>query len=397
MAGTTISSSITTGVSLTSASQNPVTITASGTINAAGTGSSADAIYAAFGTPGTIINAGLLEAPNGYGILLRSAGSITNGSTANTHATITGGVDGIRLGAHGTGTVANFGTIASTGTAGGVGVQAFGNASVTNGSAGDTAAMITGYFEGVELLGTSATVINFGTINATATSTTIGSTSIGVYLTNGGLVTNGSAADTAASIIGVDFSLEIAHGAGTVNNFGTIKSTGPLGRGILLEDGGSVVNNVGGYIGASSRNGVYIGGGAGTVTNLGSIRAGNNGVSIRLGGTVTNGSATDKTASIIGAQRGIYIGGLPSAVKNFGTIATQGAHPGINLYLGGSVVNGAAADTTALISGGTGIYTGDSRLLSILQRSRELRDPRCRCAAAQRSPTAAPPTRRRRY
>jgi hypothetical protein len=34
-----------------------------------------------------------------------------------------------------------------------------------------------------------------------------------------------------------------------VNNFGTIKSSGPLGRGVLLEDGGSVVNNVSGYIG----------------------------------------------------------------------------------------------------------------------------------------------------
>jgi hypothetical protein len=80
MAGTTISSSITTGVSLTSTSQNPVSITTSGTINAAGTGSGADAIYAAFGTPGTIINAGLLEAPNGYGIFLKSAGRITNPS-----------------------------------------------------------------------------------------------------------------------------------------------------------------------------------------------------------------------------------------------------------------------------------------------------------------------------
>jgi hypothetical protein len=33
-----------------------------------------------------------------------------------------------------------------------------------------------------------------------------------------------------------------------VNNFGTIKSSGPLGRGVLLEDGGSVVNNASGYM-----------------------------------------------------------------------------------------------------------------------------------------------------
>ena len=139
---TTISTSGTVGVNLTAASQNPVTVTGTGTIDTGGT--YASAIYGYYGVPGTITNSGLLEAPNGYGIFLRSGGTITNGSTAATGARITGGVDGVKLGAHGPGTVDNFGTIASTGTTAGVGVLALGNGNVVNGSTADTSASISG-------------------------------------------------------------------------------------------------------------------------------------------------------------------------------------------------------------------------------------------------------------
>ena len=63
---TTISTSGTVGVNLTAASQNPVTVTGTGTIDTGGT--YASAIYGYYGVPGTITNSGLLEAPNGYGI-----------------------------------------------------------------------------------------------------------------------------------------------------------------------------------------------------------------------------------------------------------------------------------------------------------------------------------------
>jgi fibronectin-binding autotransporter adhesin len=181
---TTISSSGTVGVTLTTASQNPVLVTGGGTIDVAG--NYASAIYGYFGIVGTITNDGLLEAPNGYGIFLRSGGSITNGSTLATGAKITGGVDAVRIGIHGPGTVDNFGTMASTGSAQGVGVLALGNASVVNGSPADTSALISGYSDGVEILGSGATVSNFGTITATGTSTIVGSSSFGVYLAKGG-------------------------------------------------------------------------------------------------------------------------------------------------------------------------------------------------------------------
>jgi hypothetical protein len=336
-----------------------VIITGTGTINVAG--AYASAIYGYYGIAGTITNNGLLEAPNGYGVFLKSGGTITNGSTLAEGAKITGGVDAVKLGIHGPGTVNNFGTIASTGTAQGIGVLALGSASVVNGSTADTSALISGYFDGVQINGSGAAVSNFGTILATGTSTVVGSSSFGVYLTKGGTITNGSSTDTKASIVGSLFSVEIAHGPGKVINFGVIKSTGPLGRGVLLEDGGAVINNIGAYIGASNRNGVYIGGpGAGTVTNLGTIHGARTGVVIATGGTVTNGSNTDKTAQIYGARSGVYVAGLlPSSVNNFGTIANVQAHPAVNLYLGGHVTNGSASDFSALISGGgTGIYAG---------------------------------------
>ncbi len=352
---TTISSSGMVGVTLTTASQNPVLITGTGTIDVPGAFGSA--IYVDFGIAGSITNDGLLEAPNGYGIVLRSGGSITNGSTLAKSAKITGGVIAVKIRIHGT--VDNFGTIASTGTTQGIGVQALANASVINGSTADTSALISGYFDGVQILGSAATVSNFGTITATGTSTVVGSSSFGVYLTNGGSVTNGSAADTSARITGSLYPLEIKHGPGKVVNFGIIKSTGPLGRGVVLDDGGSVINNVAGYIGASNQNGVYIAGpSGGSVTNLGTIKASRYGVALQTGGTVTNGSNADKTADIIGARNGIYIAGLlPAAVYNFGTIMGTGPHNGVDLYLGGKVTNGSTLDTTALITGGyRGVY-----------------------------------------
>jgi hypothetical protein len=138
-------------------------------------------------------------------------------------------------------------------------------------------------------------------------------------------------------------------------------TTGTLGRGILLQDGGSVTNNLSGYISAARRNGVYIGGAsAGIITNLGTIKGARNGVVLQNGGTVSNGSNSNKTAKIAGGRNGVYIAGfLPSTVSNFGTIDASGGRNGINLYLGGNITNGSSVDTTALITGGNhGVYVG---------------------------------------
>ena len=87
---------------------------------------------------------------------------------------------------------------------------------------------------------------------------------------------------------------------GTVFNVGTILGTG---RGVYLGGGGSVSNQLAGSIIGGS--GIAINGGAGTVGNLGTI-AGTAypGVGIILvqGGSVTNGNASVTTALISGAN-----------------------------------------------------------------------------------------------
>ncbi len=361
MSGTTISSAASVGIVLTAASEMPLLITETGSVFA--NGYYASAVYSAIDTRATIVNAGILNG-GGYGINLHNGGRITNGSPSALNASISGGYDGILAGARARVSVTNFGTIASTNFTSGSGVNAGGDATVSNGASGATAATISGYFEGVFIGGANATVTNMGTIIATGTSSQLGESSIGVYLRTGGQITNGSARHTAATISAPDFGVEVAHAPGVVNNFGTITGTGPLGRGVLLISGGIVRNgsaqDTAAYINAESKNGVYAGGTiASAVTNFGTITGGKNGVALQNGGTVVNGSRTDTTARISGARQGVYIEGrVPSMVANSGTITSSNGFWGVSIYLRGSVWNGSTANSTALISGGGGIYNG---------------------------------------
>jgi fibronectin-binding autotransporter adhesin len=170
--------------------------------------------------------------------------------------------------------------------------------SLTNGSASNTSALITGAAYGL-ITSSPVTVTNFATIQ--------GGTEAGAQLTSGGLLINGSAADTTALIIGAAEGVQ-SYLAMTVTNYGTIA-------------GGTVV-----------------------------------GVRMQKGGVLTNGSASDPTAQISSGHVGVYTDGL-TTVTNFGTI--QGASAaGVWLQAGGSLTNGSTSDTTALISSSNfGVYT----------------------------------------
>ena len=95
--------------------------------------------------------------------------------------------------------------------------------------------------------------------------------------------------------------------------------------------------------------GIKISGNAGTITNFGSIRADQQGIVLRAGGAVTNGSATDTTAlvSAIGSDEAAAVDiGIDEGVgrvTNFGTIQGE-----VNVYAGGSITNEASAKITAL-------------------------------------------------
>ena len=121
----------------------------------------------------------------------------------------------------------------------------YGGGVVTNGGAGDTRASISGY-RGVEALtGKPTKVTNFGTITGGG---------LAVWLKSGGTVTNGSAATRSALIASKTRDGVLIGGTtAAVTNFGTISGS----RGVALEPtGASTVRNFG-TISGHGNDGVF--------------------------------------------------------------------------------------------------------------------------------------------
>ncbi len=310
------------------------TITASGTV----------AVGVAFGflnAGGIVINgksgssAGLIHG-GGTGVSIEaSGGTVTNfakitggtdgvdmtGTVAvalNNFGRITGGIRGADLGGT-AGTVTNLGTIAGTGTSSD-GVELRAGGLVANNASGAARGLIKGATQGVAIIGTTGTVVNFGSIAATGTYY-----ATAVYLGAGGSVTNsGAISAIAGSGTGIDFSL-----------------------------GGTVTNNAGGLI-QSSADAVVIGGSAGGVTNHGTIGGGIDGIVLKSpGDTVVNDGTITGTASY-----GVYlVGGLSHYAGGRATNAVGGLIEG---RYKGVLVTQAAATVTNLgtivgTDGGNGI------------------------------------------
>ena len=234
MTGTTISSYTTTSLVLTQPSQNPVTITASGTINTLG----AYAVYGAASTAWKITNNGQLSGAL-YGVELTGGGTVINGSNSNTTARVSfpGGYQyttyghGISI-TGGAGTVANYGTITPSAnpTYQIADVILADGGQVTNGSNGDASA----YIWGDVMLGGAGSATNFGRIGS-------------VSLETGGSVTNGSSTDTSAIIGHLGFTpaaVFISGGEGQVVNYGGIGESylgydGWYGTGVVMTAGGT--------------------------------------------------------------------------------------------------------------------------------------------------------------
>jgi hypothetical protein len=165
--------------------------------------------------------------------------------------------------------------------------------------------------------------------------------------------TNGNATDTTNSITGSEWGINAASLISVIN-FGTI--TGGL-DGIILNAGGTITNgstsDVTATISSTSGLGINFGGAnASQLTNFGIVSGG-----VEVSGTgtltVTNGSATDTKASIqaaLAGADGVYAGA--TTLENFGSI--YGANDGLGLGAS-SVVNGSAVDTAASVSGGFGM------------------------------------------
>ena len=273
--------------------------------------------------------------------------SITNGSATDTANSITGSEWAID--ALGPLTVSNYGTI--TGGLDGIILNAGGT--ITNGSTSDVTAIIAS---------TSGLGINFGGANASQL-TNFGIVSGGIEVSGTGslTVTNGSATDTKASIQAAAAGADgIYAGATTLQNFGSIYGAND-GLGLAVS---SVVNGSTADTAASISGGfgmAFSGSGTSTVINFGSI-TGTYSDAVRLfgsgGGSVTNGSSADKTATITGAGYGVDSAG--GSVTNDGTIIGAAG-----IYLGsGTVTNAGLIESTRIIDSlgdhGTAIQFGSA-------------------------------------
>ena len=262
--------------------------------------------------------------------------------------------------------VENWGTI----VAGHQGVLFNLGGRLDNGTPLATQARIVGLRRGVDFEGAAGTVTNFGTITTTELDRYhlyFGA----IYMGSGGSVTNGNSAATGALIAGDQYGIHsVNSAAATITNFGTIDGliAKPEGLGVVIGGAGIGVNG-GAWVANGSLpgskaliegyNGVTIGG-IGIVTNwgiikgLGTVSAG---VTLAIGGTVSNGGAAGPGGVITGAVYGVNVAGGAGIVTNSGTISGTGSHGvAIELLAGGTVIDSGVligAGGTAVAFGGT--------------------------------------------
>ncbi len=170
------------------------------------------------------------------------------------------------------------------------------------------------------------TLVNGGAIPAANKNT-------GVYLANGGTITNANGATISGQI-----AVAILGAAGSVDNAGTIAGSTLAGYGITLQAGGAITNEASGTI-RGFQDGIYIQGSPGTVINDGAIAATTgNGAGVKLyeGGFISNAAS----GSITGAF-GVLVNHGPASLVNYGTITggVGGPGPGAGIELQGAVTN----------------------------------------------------------
>ena len=304
-----------------------------------------------YGATGSVVNAGVIIGTNNNGVYMTAGGSVNN----LTNGIITGGANGVELAA---GSVVNAGTI--TGMNGsGVALDIGGSVNnLTNG-------IISGGWDGVEIAGAAGSVVNAGSIRGTNGSGVALGTGGSVSNLSGGII-SGNVAGVAivgggsvnnllgGFILGNGYGVVITNGQGSMVNAGTIKGTNF--DGVFMSTNGSVNNLVSGMIIGGTNgagNGLEIAG-TGSVVNAGSIETlgpstGNDGIHMTGGGSVDN----QLNGFIGGHNNGVSITGGAAFVTNAGTIdGISGTAIGLGNY-SNTVVLQTGSDVEGNIVGGT--------------------------------------------
>ncbi|HEY0114931.1 MAG TPA: autotransporter-associated beta strand repeat-containing protein, partial [Allosphingosinicella sp.] len=295
-----------------------------GTLNVAATGSiqGGEFIGVRIDQPATLNNLGSITntgaggsgaASSGVGVFAGAGTTtITNGSALNSSALISGSIAGIlhESNAAGALVVANYGRIYGNLYNGIENRTGAGALTVTNYAGGVIHGELnagSGAGHGIYQAGTTLlTVDNAGTL--------VGST-YGIY-------TAGAAAITNSGLIGAGSLSGQASGSYTAGG-----TTGIIAR------GGTVTNNAGGLIQGGSR-GIELFGATGIVNNSGSITSGTaDVVFLSAGGTVNNLAG----GALTSGNRGVAISGGTGTLNNAGTIISQ--EVASILFAGGSVTN----------------------------------------------------------
>jgi hypothetical protein len=288
------------------ATDNPLTITSSGSVQS--TASGTDAIDGGAGTSWVITNSGIVSAELGDGVSLAGAGSIISNYNSIS------GLAGVVLTAGGSVTNYSGGSISGTGVppplslASGVYITG-GSGTVTNNSGGTISSSNGGY---------------------------------GVDLSAGGAVTN------SGSITGGEDGVLIEGAPGQINNTGAISAS--VDDGAALFAGGTITNSATGSIEGlvgSVAAGVFIQGGSGNLQNDGVVKGNNFGAFLLEGGSVTNGagnasaSISAEGVGVSGTSFGLFVTGNPATVTNYGTIdgGPAAGSEGAELDQGGNVTN----------------------------------------------------------
>jgi hypothetical protein len=342
----TISISYNSGITLTSAADNPTTITQSGYVNGG--------LYVSSPGGWLVVNQGTIT-DGEHGVSLGGAGTVTNVAGG----LISGVASGVYGGPSGAVTVVNYGLITGSSA-----LYLASGGAVTNKPGGTLSGS-----EGI-LSSHYLSVVNAGQI--------LGDKTVGQGIdlfSGGGAVTNLSGG-TISGLIGV---YGQTNGALTVVNTAHIvgSEAATNGRGVELSTGGLVSNLAGGTI--SGYTGILGKYGATTVVNAGSIIGVRNAVQLHSGyanlvkvdpGAVFNGTIDGgdllgatviSTLELASASSAGALSGLGTTVVNFGSIVFD---TGADWFIAGNTsglagtISGFAQDDTIEITGIT--VTGSS-------------------------------------